>query len=92
MDEYRIIRITDLDGNDRTDGRYPLRIGRICKKPKAVNGGHMILEYLRNRDGSDYSNKILYESVVSNVCSYDNGNIVVYTTDSIYTFEKVVNV
>ena len=91
MEEYRIVSVTDLSGYDREDGRYPLRVGQICTKPFAAEGYNMVIHYLRNRDGSDYSNKCLWTSRVSKVIYRNNGDIVVYTKHTIYTFEKVVD-
>lgn len=28
---YKVLKITDMNGNDRSDGRYPLRVGRILR-------------------------------------------------------------
>ena len=88
MDKYKITLITDKDGQPRTDGRYPLRIGRICKKPEPILDCPMCIEYLENADGSDYSGRYLRTSSVQRV--FEHGNIVRFETrNSIYRFEKV---
>ena len=33
METYRVVSITDKKGNPRIEGRYPLRVRRMCKKP-----------------------------------------------------------
>lgn len=38
METYRVVSITDRKGNPRIEGRYPLRVGRMCKKPTPRNG------------------------------------------------------
>mgnify|MGYP000664185847 CR=1 FL=1 len=37
METYRVVSITDRKGNPRIEGRYPLRVGRMCKKPTPRN-------------------------------------------------------
>lgn len=84
---YRITSITDLDGNDRLDGRYPLRIGRtfrFCQPPKV--GSCLFIAYEKNADGSPYPG-IFRTSRVSHLF-FDNDSIVATTYNSIYTFEK----
>lgn len=88
--EYRIVDIRDnKTGEIRTDGRYPLRIGRIVKEPKPKLGAPMILEYLRNADGSDYSRMILRTSRVIGLALTDKDNLIVETMNSSYEFEPV---
>jgi len=88
-DEYRIIDIQDIfTRKTRIDGRYPLRIGRICKEPKPVLGKSAEIEYLKNADGSDYSNRFLRISRVSAIILTEN-TLEIATMNSIYSFEKV---
>lgn len=87
--EYRIIDIWDSKTETtRKDGRYPLRLGRIVKEPKPNVGMPMILEYLRNADGSDYSGYTLRTSTVIDVRE-KTGILEVETMNSIYVFEPV---
>lgn len=86
-ERYRIALITDKEGNPRTDGRYPLRIGRICKKPEPVIDYPMEIEYISNADGSDYSGRYLRTSRVQTAYKFWNW-IQVETINSIYQFEK----
>lgn len=87
MGDYKIARITDKDGNDRTDGRYPKRIGRICNKPFARIGLRMEIEYIAEPDGTQY-HKFLYTSNVIQVIE-QGGNLTVTTKNSVYYFEKI---
>lgn len=87
MDKYRITMIKDKSGVPRTDGRYPIRIGRICLKPVPILDCPMCIEYLENADGSDYSGRYLQTSSVERVSEHDNV-IEVETKNSIYRFEK----
>ena len=73
----------------RLDGRYPLRIGRIVEKPHAHIGLPMILNYIRNADGTDYSSMTLRTSRVISTYTNEKGNIVVETMNSAYEFEVV---
>lgn len=72
---------------DRTDGRYPFRIGRIVDfNPNKIQVGKpMRIVYLKDRDGSDYSNMSL---ITSNVIDFhfNNGAFTVETMNSIYEF------
>lgn len=87
--EYRIVDIWDAKSKkSRTDGRYPLRIGRIVKEPKPQIALPMVLEYLRNADGSDYSGYILTTSRVVDVRE-KTGILEVETMNSVYIFEPV---
>lgn len=88
MDKYRITMITDKNGTPRTDGRYPMRIGRICKNPIPFLNYPPCIEYLENSDGSDYSERYLRISSVERVSEHDNV-IEVETKNSIYRFERV---
>lgn len=87
MGEYKIVRITDRDGNDRTDGRYPKRIGRICKKPFARLGLRMEIEYVSEPDGTPY-HKFLYTSNVIQVVE-DGNKLTVTTINSAFHFERI---
>ena len=91
-EEYRIVDIRDAQTrNTRLDGRYPLRIGRIVEKPYAHIGLPMILNYIRNADGTDYSGMILRTSRVCGSFINEKGNLVVETMNSVYEFEVVKN-
>ena len=89
-EEYRIVDIRSIKtGHTRLDGRYPLRIGRIVEKPHAHIGLPMILNYIRNADGTDYSGMTLRTSRVITTYTNEKGNIVVETMNSTYEFEVV---
>lgn len=88
--EYRIVDIRDANTRQtRTDGRYPLRIGRIVKEPKPHLGIPMNIEYLRNSDGSDYSGMTLRTSRVCGSFINEKCNLVVETMNSAYEFEPI---
>lgn len=84
---YKVKSITDLDGNPRTDGRYPLRIGRVCEFLNAVTVGQCLyIKWILNSDGLPYGGWIR----TSLVCDWSmsaSGCVVVTTCNSIYTFE-----
>ena len=91
-EEYRIVDIRDrITQQTRSDGRYPLRIGRIIKKPNPHTLMPMFIEYIRNADGSDYSGMVLRTSRVIYHSADENGKIVVETMNSVYEFEPVKN-
>lgn len=88
--EYRIVDIRDARTRQtRTDGRYPLRIGRIVKEPKPHIGIPMFVEYIRNADGSDYSGMTLRTSRVCGSFINEKDNLVVETMNSVYEFEPI---
>lgn len=88
FESYRIIDIIGIKENKtRVDGRYPLRIGRTCKKPEPIVGKSMYLEYLKDVDGSDYK-KFLMTSLVTDFTEND-GIIKVRTLNSEYVFEEI---
>lgn len=70
----RIIKITDLDGNDRTDGQ---RIGTVCKIAFLEIDRCMLLDYI-SRPG------VLRTSTVTKI---ERNKIT--TLNSIYYFEDV---
>ena len=84
---YRITKITDREGKDRTDGRYPLRIGRLCTKPYIKIGFPMWMLYLENADGSDYSGKVYATSPIVEETEIED-SLTVTTKNSIYYFKK----
>lgn len=88
-DFYKIIDITDKNGYTRTDDRYPLRIGRICNKPIPIIGYPLLINYVKDRDGSDYNRSVLTSRCVSYEVKDHENIIVVHTKNSKYVFEKV---
>ena len=51
MKRFKIVKITDKKGNDRKDGRYPLRIGRKAHIYFLEYGRPMVLEYSPDWNG-----------------------------------------
>lgn len=73
----------------RIEGRYPLRVGRMCKKPTPRNGDAMMIEWLAQPDGTPYVGMIV-TSMVIGFKTEDRGKYIEVTTkNSIYTFERV---
>lgn len=85
---YRIVKVTDHEEKDKTDGRYPLRVGRLCKKPVVKENRPMILFYLENADGSDYGGKMLVTSNIEKAEETDE-TLEVTTRNSVYYFKKI---
>lgn len=94
--EYRIksIKHSGRKGirmTDRTDGRYPDRVGRVVEfEPTEYEVGFpFILKYLRLSDGSDYSGMWLQCSRLVKISStYDDDVVLAETLNTIYEFEK----
>lgn len=85
---YKIIGIYHKDGTPRNDGRYPLRVGRICEEPKAHFGLPMTINYIAKADGTDYRGFFLRTSPVADIVKREN-RIQIETMNSIYEFERV---
>ena len=83
----RIKSITGKDGNERTDGRYPLRKDCIGKMYFLELGNVMIFEYIKDNQGNEKSG-YLRSSIVEDYQLFENG-IIVYTVNSVYYFEKL---
>lgn len=88
--EYRIKSIKHsgrkgLRGTNRTDGRYPDRVGRVVElEPTECEIGFpFMLSYIRLADGSDYSNMCLRCSRLVKIT--DTGDtVIVETNNTIY--------
>ena len=78
-------------GTPRTDGRYPQRVGRIVKinLKNLVLGTPLILDYVKDENGNDYSNKMLNCSRIQSTHMVTSKLLVVETCNTIYEFEEV---
>ena len=81
-------------GTERTDGRYPLRIGRVVSlEYKCLETGYpLVIRYMKDSDGSPMRFSLLKTSNVIDFKiefrSYDL-YVVVETENSIFEFERV---
>jgi len=92
MKLYTITRITDTNGNDRLDGRYPIRIGRRGKL--ILNGiGYMMIFDYRARENEDYQGYLKTSIVINQEIVSENGvnTIKVTTLNSIYYLQQSEN-
>ena len=91
---YKITKITHTGtygekGTNRTDRRYPLRIGRIVemKYDSIEISVPMTLHYVRDSDGSPLRFKYIRTSdVVSK--NKNNNKVVITTRNSVFEFEE----
>jgi hypothetical protein len=85
---HTIKKITDLEGNDRLDGRYPLRIGRRGRLLLNGCGCSMAFEYYP-RGNENYKGYLQ----TSTVTDLEAANYItkVTTRNSIYYFEEVLS-
>ena len=95
MDAYKIKMILHngrkgIRGSERTDGRYPLRIGRtvMIDLQKLVKGTPLFLSYLKDKNGNDYTGYCLKCSRIQNIHVISEKIFTVETNNSIYEFEK----
>ena len=92
--EYEIIGIShsqpdNVLWNPRTDGRYPMRIGRVINmnRSRIVEDESAILAYVRDADGSPYDG-YLHTSIVQGIREIGD-TIFIETMNSIYALRKV---
>ena len=83
---YKIDMITGINGNERLDGRYPLRKGCIGNIIHLEAGEVMMFEYIKDNEGNDKTG-YLRTSLVSDYEEYENG-ITVYTMNSVYYLKE----
>lgn len=93
--EYKIKSISHSGikgtrGLPRTDGRYPLRIGRIVRIDISylVEGTPLILEYVKDENDNNYSGYFLKCSRIQNIHIISENLFTVETNNTIYEFEK----
>ena len=80
----------DVRGTKRTDGRYPLRIGRIVDLDvtKIIGDAPMIINYVGHTDGTSLKGMVLYTSHVIHI-TVKVTEVTVETENSIYVFERM---
>lgn len=93
--EYKIAGIQHSDTcgelwTDCEDCRYIHRVGRTVELDveNIGVGIPMILHYVKDRDGSDYSSFILATSRVKRISVPDDNTVIVETRNSIFRFER----
>lgn len=93
---YKIIDIQHAGsfgerGAQRTDGQYPKRIGRTVTDETVENiqpGYQLILQYITDENGNDYSDKFLCCSKLMSK-SFQENQVILETRNSIYVLEKI---
>ncbi len=73
----KIVKIIDLNGKDKTEGRYPKRIGTTCNIVNCSVGYPLILKYI-SRQG------VLTTSIITKI---EKNKIT--TLNSVYYFEDI---
>lgn len=77
-------------GLPRTDGRYPLRVGRTVRLDieHITVGIPLILEYVKDENGNDYSGYYLRCSIIRGIHFIGDKCGCIETNNTIYEFEK----
>lgn len=77
-------------GFERTDGRYPMRVGRIVKLDidKLRIRDVLVLDYVKDEHGNDYSGMCLRCSIIRAIHKASSNLICVETNNSIYELES----
>lgn len=87
---YKLISIQH-NGNkgerytDRTDGRYPLRVSRICELEQVDMGLPLIIRWVKDQNGNDYYSTLRCSRVKG--LSQEENIFTVETINTIYRFE-----
>ena len=98
MNLYRIKSIAHsgrkgVRGLPRTDGRYPVRIGRIVSDipldAETSIGKPLVLSYVKDENGNDYSRYYLHCSLIIGIHNVLDELICIETLNTIYEFERV---
>lgn len=76
-------------GLERTDGRYPIRVGRIVRLDlnRLSVGNPLILDYVKDENGNDYSGYVLQCSIIRGIHAVSERLFCVETNNTIYEFE-----
>ena len=76
-------------GWERTDGRYPMRVGRIVRLDlnRLSVGSPLILDYVKDENGNDYSGYMLQCSIIRGIHAVSERLFCVETNNTIYEFE-----
>ena len=85
MKTYRIIEITDHDGNRRKDGRYPQRVNSLVRVDEEFLAGGFPLMWAYITDGEGNPKQgFVHTSQIQDIVSNGIGQIGVKTLNSIY--------
>lgn len=89
--KYLIEDITYKNGQTRTDGRYPNRIGSTVQLNSApVVGYPLFFRYVKYNNGEVVEDSITRTSRVDDFDHYSKpGYLLVYTRNSIYYFKEL---
>ena len=95
---YKLISIQhngnkDEKYKDRTDGRYPLRVGRICELEQCDMGLPLIIRWITDQNGNDYTGTLRCSRVMglSQETNIFTGEYIftVETLNTIYEFKSI---
>lgn len=91
MAKYLIEDITFKNGETRTDGRYPNRIGstvQLIQSP--VVGEPLMFRYVKYNNGERVEDHVTRTSRVDDFDEYSQpGYLLIYTRNSIYYFKEL---
>ena len=75
----------------RTDGRYPMRVGRIIELDviNLKEGQQLILDYVKDENGNDYRGMALFCSIIKDWDYVFDNRIKIETRNSIYELEEI---
>ena len=88
MERCRITSIMHLNGDFRTDGRYPQRINSVVDIVSADVGSPMLLSYITDNEGNEKEG-YLRTSIVAGKRFLENCSLFIVTTqNSIYYMKR----
>lgn len=89
--KYYIENITFKNGQTRTDGRYPKRIGSTVELLSNLTIGYpLFFNYIKYNNGRLVENDTTRTSCVDDFDNYSHpGYLLIYTRNSVYYFKEV---
>ena len=89
--KYLIENITFKNGNTRTDGKYPYRIGSIVEiQSDIIIGYPLYFKYIKYNNEEIAENHITRTSRVDDFDFYSHpGYLLIYTRNSVYHFKEM---
>ena len=89
--KYYIENITYKNGQTRTDGRYPDRIGSLVNLlTSPMVGMPLYFQYIKYNDGKLVEDHVTRTSCVDDYDQYSKqGYLLIYTRNSVYYFKEI---
>ena len=87
---YKIINITDKQGNIRTDGRYPQRVNSVVTIELLEVGSCFFYNNVLDNEGNDKEGRLRTSAVMSIRESLVDKTLAVETMNSVFYLEPIL--